>query len=188
MLSINIANQLQELGIEATHGQDFVSGLRLMQLVTKVFYKGDTQVLASKLRLSEDHKTGNNVLNINTILNHIKKDQDIEMDEGIRELSAFKILEDDAAMIKLIEWVLAKREEKGGKRVVMEMSPPREEDNEFDNLYFVSSIEKKAQALMGEVVIDDDPGERVVRKGSFKVLRPKVRSDSKESIKEESIK
>lgn len=180
MLPTNIANQLRELGIEAAHSQDFVSGLRLMQLVTKVFYGGDTQVLSSKLRLSEDHKTGNNVLNINTILNHIKKDQNIQMEDDIRELSAFKILEDDTAMIQLIEWVLTKREGKPAKAIAnMEMSPPREDENEFDNLYFVSSIEKKTQALVGEAIVNDDPGERVVRKGSFKVLRPKVRSDSK---------
>jgi hypothetical protein len=109
MLSINIAKQLKELGIEAEHSQDFVSGLRLMHLVSKVFYNGDTQVLSSKMHLSEEHKTGNNVLNINIILNYIRKDQNIHIEESIRQLTAFQLIEDDEAMIKLIEWLLSKK-------------------------------------------------------------------------------
>jgi len=43
MLSQNIVNKLQALGIEATHSNEFTTGLKLMQLVLQVFYKGENQ-------------------------------------------------------------------------------------------------------------------------------------------------
>jgi hypothetical protein len=77
MLPIETINTLRKLNIHATRPQDFLSGLQLMHLVCHVFYKGDTQVLLPKLRISDETKTGNNVLNINIILNNIKKNNSI---------------------------------------------------------------------------------------------------------------
>lgn len=58
------------------------------------------------------------------------------------------------------------------------MSPPHQQENQFENLYFVSSIDKK-EHNQNDSLEHDNPGERVVRKGSFKVLKPKVSTDSK---------
>lgn len=52
MLAPNSLQRLHALGINATHPQDFVSGLKLMQLVSEVFYQGENKALASKMRLS----------------------------------------------------------------------------------------------------------------------------------------
>lgn len=79
MLPTITLQRLRELGIEATHTNDFISGLKLMQLVSQVFYSGENQALASKMRLSEDKKTGINVLNVNIILNHLKKDPNVHL-------------------------------------------------------------------------------------------------------------
>ena len=80
------------MGIEATHSKDFVSGLRLMQLVIQVFYQGENRELSSKIRMGDENKTGNNVLNINIILNHLKRDASIIIDEKVREMTAFKLI------------------------------------------------------------------------------------------------
>jgi hypothetical protein len=153
-----------------------------MQLVNSVFYGGHNPALASKLRLSEDHKTGNDVININIILGHLKKDSSLTLAPDIRQMTAFRIIEESEAMIKIVEWLLTQRppQENTSTRpaVAHEMSPPREQENEFDNLYFVSSIEKK-EAIFNESLPEENPIERVVRKGSFKVIKPKVSTDSK---------
>ena len=52
-----------------------------MQLVNQVFHEGQNTALSNKLKLSDQEKTGNNVLNVNMILNHIKKDSSIPADE-----------------------------------------------------------------------------------------------------------
>ena len=86
-----------------------------------------------------------------------------------------------------MEWLLTKRPPSPpsyskptpkNMAVSHEMSPPREQENEFDNLYFVSSIEKKEQMLTDSLP-EENPIEKVVRKGSFKVIKPKVTTDSK---------
>ncbi len=40
MLATHTQQQLNQLGIQATHANEFVSGLKLMQLVCLVFYNG----------------------------------------------------------------------------------------------------------------------------------------------------
>jgi hypothetical protein len=40
MLSTSAISQLKSLGIEASHAKDFVTGLRLMQLVIQALYSG----------------------------------------------------------------------------------------------------------------------------------------------------
>ena len=57
------------------------------------------------------------------------------------------------------------------------MSSPKEQENEFDNFYFVSSMEKKPH--LDDSLDEENPQNRVVRKGSFKVLRPKSSTGSK---------
>ena len=52
-----------------------------MQLVNQVFHQGQNMTLTNKLKLTDQQKTGNNVLNINMILNHLKKDSSIPTDE-----------------------------------------------------------------------------------------------------------
>lgn len=55
-----------------------------MQLVNQIFYQGDNQILANKLRVTDQQKTGNNVLNINMIMNHIKKDPNIQLSSFVK--------------------------------------------------------------------------------------------------------
>lgn len=64
-----------------------------MQLVCQVYYSGHNPTLASKIKWSDDQKTGNKVVNINMILNFIKKDPAITLPPNIRELSAFRLIE-----------------------------------------------------------------------------------------------
>lgn len=92
MLSNSILQRLTTLGIEASHTNDFISGIKLLHLVLAVFYQGENQPLACKMRLSEDQKTGINVLNVNIILNHLKKDPNIHLPPEIKDLTAFKII------------------------------------------------------------------------------------------------
>ena len=63
-----------------------------MQLVNEVFYNGANQTLFSKLKLTDLDKTGNHVLNINMILNHLKKDTNIQLHPTIKNLNTFNIL------------------------------------------------------------------------------------------------
>ena len=80
------------MGIQADHCQDFASGLKLMQLVNQVFYQGDNQALAYKLKVTDEVKTGNNVMNINMIMNHLRKDSQLPISSQVRELKTFDIL------------------------------------------------------------------------------------------------
>ena len=65
-----------------------------MQLVNQVFYQGENQALAFKLKVTDEVKTGNNVMNINMIMNHLRKDSQVQLSSRIRELKTFDILED----------------------------------------------------------------------------------------------
>lgn len=47
------------------------------------------------------------MLNINIILNHLKKDSNVHLPEEIRALTAFKIIEEEEAMIQIVEWLLS---------------------------------------------------------------------------------
>jgi hypothetical protein len=93
MLSIKTTQRLQELGLEATKADDFGNGLKLMQLVCQVYYRGDNPALSSKIKWSDEQKTGNKVVNINMILNFIKKDPNITLPPAIKDLTAFKLIE-----------------------------------------------------------------------------------------------
>lgn len=53
MLSTSTIDRLRSHGIDASHAQDFISGLKLMQLVCQIFYEGEDRTLASKLRLTK---------------------------------------------------------------------------------------------------------------------------------------
>ena len=53
MLAIKTKQSLREMGIEASHSNDFASGLKLMQLVNEVYYNGDNQILANKLKITD---------------------------------------------------------------------------------------------------------------------------------------
>lgn len=92
MLSITTGQRLREVGIEATQAEDFANGLKLLQLVCHAYYRGDNPALSSKIKWSDDNKTGNKVVNINMILNFIKKDHNITLPPAIRELTAFKVI------------------------------------------------------------------------------------------------
>jgi len=63
-----------------------------MQLVNQVFHQGENTTLSNKLKLTDQQKTGNNVLNINMILNHLKKNSSIPTDEEVRSLNTFTVL------------------------------------------------------------------------------------------------
>ena len=95
MLPSTTANALRQLNVPATHAQEFISGLKLMQLVSQVFHQGQTHLLLPKLRISDENKTGNNVLNINIILNSIKKNSSIEPPDKIKNLTAFQLIENE---------------------------------------------------------------------------------------------
>jgi hypothetical protein len=114
------------------------------------------------------------------ILNHLKKDPSIPLDEHIRQLNTFTLLEDENAMSQLVEWILNHNQAlpSSPKQTNQDMSPPREQENELDNLYFVASLDKKQQVL-DDSLEEDNPQEKVVRKGSFKVLKPKIHTASK---------
>lgn len=58
--------------------------MKLLQLVCHAYYKGENQTLASKIKWSDDQKTGNKVVNINIILNYLKKDENIQLPPSIR--------------------------------------------------------------------------------------------------------
>lgn len=92
-----------------------------MQLVCQVYYKGDNPALSSKIKWSDEQKTGNKVVNINMILNFIKKDPTITLPSNIRDLTAFKLIEENDAMIAFVEYLLSQLSNKNS----IEMSPPR---------------------------------------------------------------
>ena len=61
------------------------------------------------MRVSEEQKTGINVLNINILLNHLKKDPSIQLTESINKMTAFRVIEEEQVMIELIEWILSQQ-------------------------------------------------------------------------------
>jgi hypothetical protein len=52
--------------------------------VSHVYYRGDNPALSAKVKWSDDQKTGNKVVNVNMILNFIKKDPNIALPPNIR--------------------------------------------------------------------------------------------------------
>ena len=102
MLSAATKEGLKALGVPAVHCNEFISGLKLMQLISQVFYEGENKALAAKMRVSEEQKTGINVLNINILLNHLKKDPSIQLTESINKMTAFRVIEEEQVMIELI--------------------------------------------------------------------------------------
>ena len=92
MLSIKTCQRLREVGVEATRAEDFANGIKLLQLVCHVYYGGDNPALSAKIKWSDDNKTGNKVVNINMILNFIKKDTNISLPPAVRDLTAFKVM------------------------------------------------------------------------------------------------
>lgn len=64
--------------------------------------------MTAKIKVSEQQKTGINVLNINILLNHLKKDPNIQLEEAITKMTAFKVIEEEEVMIELVEWILSK--------------------------------------------------------------------------------
>lgn len=67
--------------------------MKLLQLVSAVYYGGDNPALSSKVKWGDEQKTGNKVVNVNMILNYIKKDPNITLPPSIRELTAFRLIE-----------------------------------------------------------------------------------------------
>ena len=63
-----------------------------MQLANQIFYQGSNQILSNKLKITDQQKTGNNVLNINMIMNHLKKDPNVHLSEFVKQLNTFTIL------------------------------------------------------------------------------------------------
>lgn len=61
------------------------------------------------------------------------------------------------------------------------MSPPREQENELENLCFVAQLDRPQlnECNVNEDLVPQNDREKVVRKGSFKTLRPKADSSSK---------
>lgn len=122
MLSITTCQQLRAVGVEASRVEDFGNGLKLLQLVCQAYYHGDNPALSSKIKWSDDQKTGNKVVNVNMILNFIKKDPAIVLPPAIRELTAFRLIEETDAMLTLIEFLLSQLPSTNSG---IEMSPPR---------------------------------------------------------------
>ena len=79
MLSIKTVQRLKKLGIEANKVQDFANGIKLLQLVCQVYYNGENPALSAKIKMIDEAKTGVYVLNINILLNYIKKDPNIQL-------------------------------------------------------------------------------------------------------------
>ena len=102
MLATRTIAHLRQLGVQATTIAEFNSGLKLMQLVNQVFYHGQNHILSGKLRVVNEERTGNNVLNINMILNHLKKDPSIHVQQNIKQLDTFSLLEEQDTMLLLI--------------------------------------------------------------------------------------
>ena len=94
MLSSQTQASLRALGVEATHASDFYSGLNLLHLISQAFHGGENPALASKLQLGGTGQTASYVINLNILLNHLKKHQDIEIDDHIRQLTPFVLLDE----------------------------------------------------------------------------------------------
>jgi hypothetical protein len=90
--------------------------------VCHVYYQGDNPTLSSKIKWSDDQKTGNKVLNVNMILNFIKKDPAITLPPAIRDLTAFRLIEESEAMLTFVEYLLSQLPPTNAS---IEMSPPR---------------------------------------------------------------
>jgi hypothetical protein len=67
--------------------------MKLLQLVSAAYYGGDNPALSAKVKWGDEQKTGNKVVNVNMILNFIKKDPKITLPPSIRELTAFRLIE-----------------------------------------------------------------------------------------------
>lgn len=67
--------------------------MKLLQLVNSVYYGGDNPALSAKMKWGDEQKTGNKVVNVNMILNFIKKDPAITLPPTIRDLTAFRLIE-----------------------------------------------------------------------------------------------
>lgn len=92
--------------------------------MSQVYYSGDNPALASKIKCSDEQKTGNKVVNINIILNHLKRDANIQLPQSIRELTAFKVIEEHEHMMTLVDFLVSQARPNKNSSIV-EMSPPR---------------------------------------------------------------
>jgi hypothetical protein len=106
MLSIKANRRLEELGLGSYCTEDFTNGVKLLQLICHVYCGGDNSLLSSKIKWLDEQKTGNQVININRILNFIKNDPGIRLPPAIRELTAFRLIEDGEAMLNLVVYLL----------------------------------------------------------------------------------
>ena len=84
-----------------------------MNLVNKLLYNNQNQFLTEKANSTTNNKVGNNVININILLKHLKQDNQIinlnrDQDRNIMELTFFNLLEDEENLTMFIQWIMQK--------------------------------------------------------------------------------